>query len=727
MASNQVQNPAPAAAEESPPAAPVPINLDDPRWYLNRELTWLDFCGRVLHEAEDERNPLLERVKFLAIVGSNLDEFFMKRIGGLKQLVGAGITEQTVDGRTPIQQIEECYLRVRQIEADMRRVAADLTVKLSDHGIQIISVKDVKSKEQKRLRALYKDRFFPLITPQAIDPAHPFPFISNLSLNLLVKVRRARSDATSLVRVKVPVGPAMPRFIKVPGRTRTFVRIEDMIETYLDLLLPGMDVTSCERFRVTRNAITEKDEDEADDLLELIQSELRERKFAPIVRLEVEQSMKANSRRMLARALGLDHHTDVFKQTGPLAMRDLFEIASIPMAHLHDPPHEPVEPASFANADSVFDLIRRDGSLLVHHPYQSFKATVERFLLEASRDPAVRAIKTTLYRTSEDTRIIDALIDAARHDKQVAVVVELKARFDESKNIQWANRLEEAGIHVTYGVVGLKTHCKVIYVLRQEGDKVVRYAHIGTGNYHAGTARLYSDFGFFTCDESITRDLTELFNYLTTGFGQDREYHSILTSPDRLKAALIMRCEREIENAQEGEKALIRMKINALEDADITRALYRASQAGVQVQLIVRDSCRLRPGIEGLSENISVISIVGQFLEHTRIYHFHNRGKDEYFIGSADAMKRNLESRVEVVAPVRDRTLQDKLNHFFTVQLTDQRLAWDMQSDGSFVQRQPANAEEARGSQERLIAHFRRRAGLDLTTHVERLPNRNSE
>ena len=696
------------SSQTAPTALEPPFDPGDSRWYLNRELTWLEFNRRILAEAVDERTPLLERVKFLAIVGGNLDEFFMKRVGGLKQQVGAGLAVRTVDGRTAAEQIDEGYALVRELESRMHTIAAALGQELAAADVRLTPVTELSDPQRTALRALYRERYFPLITPQAIDPAHPFPFISNLSLNLLVKVRRRNGATAALVRVKVPVGPAMPRFVAIDSGT--FVAIDDVIAANLDLLLPGMEIESCERFRVTRNAITEKDEEEADDLLELIQSELRERKFAPIVRLEVETAMRPGSRRLLARALGLDHHSDVFEQNGPLSYRDWFELAFLDRPDLRDPPHEPVVPTLFAEADDVFSLIRRNNSVLVHHPYESFKATVERFLLEASTDPKVRAIKMTLYRTSEDTRIIDALVEAARNDKQVAVVVELKARFDESKNIRWASRLEEAGIHVTYGVIGLKTHCKVIQVLRQEGNAVVRYAHIGTGNYHAGTARLYTDLGLFTCDEAITADLTEVFNYLTTGFGRDRHYRALLTSPLRLKQGLLDRIEREVAHQRAGRGGHLRMKLNALEDEDITRALYLASQAGVRIELIVRDTCRLRPGVPGVSDTITVISVVGRFLEHERVFHFHNGGDDEYYIGSADAMKRNLESRVEVVAPVRDRMLQSRIDQILSLQLSDQRQAWELQSDGSYRQRQPTGREQQVGCQARLIALAQRRA-----------------
>jgi polyphosphate kinase len=456
-----------------------------------------------------------------------------------------------------------------------------------------------------------------------------------------------------------------------------------------------MLVESYELFRVTRNANTERDEDEADDLLALIESELRDRRFAPIVRLEVLEGMNPVHRGMLAAELGLDERADVFEVDGMLSMRDLGELASLDVPTLHDPAHHPVDHPRLTIGRSIFHVIRDSGSFLLLHPYESFSTSVERFLREAAEDPKVRAIKMTLYRTSSDSKIIGYLSDAARNGKQVAVVVELKARFDEAANIRFATRMEEVGVHVTYGVVGLKTHSKVILVIRQDYNGLRRYAHIGTGNYHPVTARFYADFGLLTCDSTIGEDLTELFNYLTTGYMPERPYRKILPAPTVLKRALLMRIDREIKNSTAAAPGLLQFKMNALEDVDITRALYRASQAGVKVELIVRDTCRLRPGIAGLSENVRVVSIVGRFLEHGRIYYFRNGGAEEYFIGSADCMKRNLESRVEVVAPVEDLQLRKELRAVLDIQLRPNRCQWEMQSDGTYIRSQAADAAPA--------------------------------
>ncbi|MEJ2576120.1 MAG: polyphosphate kinase 1 [Gammaproteobacteria bacterium] len=693
----------PDAVEQT--AAEVSLPLDAPELYLNRELTWLVFNRRVLHEAEDPRTPLLERLKFVAIVGSNLDEFFMKRIGGLKQQLGAGMQKLTVDGRTPKQQIDECYDVVRDLEARQREALHLILRELREHDIKILAWQELDPVDQAYLRDHYHDNIFPLITPQAMDPAHPFPFISNLSLNLLVQARfPGEAGKASLTRIKVPVGSGAPRFLQLPERSH-FVPLEDVIRNNLDMLMPEMELVSAHMFRLTRNANTERAEEHADDLLSLIESELRERRFAPIVRLQVQGDIDETSRGMLAAELGLDENLDVFNAGGDLlALRDLFQVAFLDVPELHDVPHQPIDHPELTDNRNIFHIIRERGPILLQPPYESFVTSVERFLKEASSDPKVRAIKMTLYRTSADTKVVDYLIRAARNGKQVAVVVELKARFDEAANIRWATHMEEAGVHVTYGVVGLKTHSKIILVVRQDYSGLKRYCHIGTGNYHAGTARLYSDLGLLTNDGDIGHDATELFNYLTTGYTPQRNYRKLLPSPRMLKAALLKKIKRERELHSAEQPGLIQFKMNALEDADITRALYEAARDGVRVDLIVRDTCRLRPGIPGLSESARVISIVGRFLEHTRIYYFQNGGDEEYFIGSADAMKRNLESRVEVVAPVEHPDLRSELRQLLDIQLKDQRSAWDMQSDGGYVQRMPSGEADSVGSQEQQIA-----------------------
>jgi polyphosphate kinase len=709
------QKSATAPRERAVTAPDVPgaekFDLGAPEYYLNRELTWLAFNRRVLHEAQDKRNPLLERVKFLAIVSSNLDEFFMKRIGGLKTQVGAGVKDRTVDGRTPQQQIDECYKVVRDIEEQCDALLPLLLDTLRTHGIEVLSYAELGEQEKRVLREHYIESIFPLVTPQGFDPAHPFPFISNLSLNLFVTLHyRDEPEELLRARVKVPVGQGIPRFLRVGEAGQRFVPLEQVMRDNLDLLFPKMEVVSCELFLVTRNANSSRDEDKADDLLAMIESEVRDRRFASIVRMVVDRSMGEFHRGMLAAELGLSE-ADVFFVDGLLAMKDFFELVGLDVPELHDPPHHPLDHTRLDDTRSIFHTLREAGTVLLQHPYESFATSVERFLKEASRDPKVLAIKMTLYRTSRATKVIDYLIDAAQNGKQVAVVVELKARFDEAANIRWASRLEEAGIHVTYGVVGLKTHSKVILVVRRDYSRPRRYAHIGTGNYHAGTARLYSDLGILTCDDEIGQDLTEFFNYLTTGYTPKRHYSKILPAPKLMKRSLLDKIRREIVIAQAGEQGLIQFKVNALEDSDITRALYEAALAGVRIDLIVRDTCRLRPGISGLTENVRVISVVGRFLEHTRIYYFLNGGEEEYYIGSADTMSRNLENRVEVLAPVLEPTLCADIRSILDEQLTDQRNVWDMQSDGTYVQRQPLDADDA-GCQVKRIrsAEERRRA-----------------
>lgn len=686
----------------------VPKNLRTPKLYLNRELTWLSFNRRVLNEARDPRTPLLERVKFLAIGAMTLDEFIMKRIGGLKQQVGAGVHRPTVDGRTPQQQVDECLAEIDEIEKVKRDTYLTLVRELAKHDIKIVAYKKLTPAEKEYIRAYYLTNIFPLVTPLAMDPAHPFPHLSNLSLNLLASLQQGDENESIMARVKVPVGSGVPRFLRI-GDDNHFVPLEEVMANNLDLLFPDRNIHSCELFRVTRNANTEKDEEHADDLLDMIETELRDRKFAPIVRLQTAAGILPLHRGMLAAELGLDEDKDISQSDVMIGMKDLMEIASLDIPELRDSAHRPIDNVTLQDPRNIFHIIRENDSILLQHPYESFSTSVERFVREASRDPKVMAIKMTLYRTSAGTAILDYLMDAARNGKQVAVVVELKARFDEAANIQWANLLEEVGVHVTYGVVGLKTHAKAILVVRRDFNGLRRYAHIGTGNYHAGTARMYCDLGLLTSDEDIGHDLTELFNYLTTGCKPSRNYRKILTAPKAMKKALLEKIDREIALHSAETPGHIRLKTNALEDADIVESLYRASQAGVKVDLIVRDTCRLLPGVKGLSENIRVIGVVGRFLEHTRIYNFMNGGDPEYYIGSADLMRRNLKSRVEIIAPVEDPGHQRELDAMLEAQLNDQRNVWDMQPDGSYVQRHPETRQKSAGCQLALVAAAEKR------------------
>jgi len=670
-------------------------DLDDPALYLNRELTWLAFNRRVLAEAENTDNPLLERIKFLSIFDSNLDEFFMKRIGGLKQQLGAGLRTLTVDGRSPREQLELCREQVIEALADRAMIMRELLDSLAAEGIRIESWADLDGSARPAVRRQYRKNVLPLVTPLAIDEAHPFPFISNLSINLLVEIHDPTEDDPHLVRIKAPITDYTPRLMQI-GEELRFVRIEDVILNNLDLLLPGARVLSAGFFRVTRNAIVERDGETANDLLEMIEAELRDRQFAPVVRLEVSPDLSPALREHLVRELEFSGPEDIFESRDMLGVRDLMQLVGLDRPDLKDPPHVPVDHPRLARAASIFDELDTHGPILLKHPYQSFDTSVIRLLREAVLDPYVLAIKTTLYRTSEESEIVPLLIEAVKHGKQVAVAVELQARFDEAANIRWANRLEEAGIHVSYGVVGYKTHTKAMLILRRKPQGGLRrYVHIGTGNYNSTTARLYSDLGLLTSDKVIGADTTEIFNLMTSGSLSGRRYTELLVSPLTMKPRLLRLIEREIEHHRDRGDGLIQLKTNALEDADIVRALYEATRAGVQVDLIVRDSCRLRPGIPGLSESARVVSIVGRFLEHARLYYFRNGGSEEYYIGSADLMSRNLERRVEALVPIKTPPLMEELREFLDLQLEDRYGAWLLDADGSYQRSASTAGEDA--------------------------------
>ncbi|GBE30679.1 polyphosphate kinase [bacterium BMS3Bbin04] len=656
--------------------------LDAPGMYLNREMTWLNFNRRVLHEAEESANPLLERLKYVAICSSNTDEFFMKRIGGLKQLIGAGVRSFSIDGRSPEEQLRWAYEEIMRLENDKSEIFENLRRLLKPRGIDILDYQDLTGEEAENLRNHFVENIFPLVFPQGVDPAHPFPFISNLSLNLLVTIKHLSHGESSLARVKVPVGLDVPRFIKI-GDSLRFVKAEDVIAHNLDLLFPGVEIENIDLFRVTRNSNTEKNEEQADDLLELIEKEVRDRAFAPIVRLQVEADMDPLHLEMLLSALKLDE-SDVFMIDGMVGKNDLMELASLNLPDLKYPAHRPIEHPRLHGVKHIFHALRREGDILLVHPYESFTSSVERLLREAAEEPKVRAIRMTLYRTSSESRVVEYLKAAVANGKQVAVVIELKARFDEQANIAWANQLEKVGIHVTYGVLGFKTHTKLIQIVRKDYNGFRTYTHVSTGNYHADNALQYTDLGLMTCDREIGRDVTEIFNFLNTGYSPSRKYQKLLMAPSTLKRGLLSKIEREIEHQQKNHNGLIRMKLNALEDKDIVRALYQASHAGVKIELCVRDSCRLRPGVPGLSDSIQVRSIVGRFLEHSRVFHFHNGGEDELYIGSADAMRRNLEHRVEVLCPVDDGLLQKELIAILDHCFSNKYNHWEMQSDGTY-------------------------------------------
>ena len=695
--------------ESTEPPVSGPIDLDSPELYLNRELTWLQFNRRVLHEGTIPENPLLERLKFFAIFSSNIDEFFMKRIGGLKIQVATGVSTLSVDGHTPSQQLAAAQAMVTEIENERDRCLPDLLAQLEENGICILKYNQLDKKEKEEIRQYYIDNIFALVTPQVIDPAHPFPFISNLSLNIQVTIQPDTEEGEPiLARIKVPVGTGISRFIQITG-SHHFVTLEDVMANNLDLLFPDVKIITHDFFFVVRNAASEREESGANDLMEMIELELRDRRIAPTVRLVVNTGMDEFREGLLAAELGLDPDQDVFEREGLMMQKELMQLAMLPIPELQAPPHFPVNHYRLQERQrSIFHILREAESILLQHPYESFTTSVVRFIEEAVRDPKVRAIKMSLYRTNRETRIVDLLIEAAQNGKQVTVVVELKAKFDEAANIEWAERMEQAGIHVTYGVIGLKTHCKVIMVVRQDYSGIRRYVHIGTGNYHGGTARQYTDLGLITCDEEIGHDVTELFNYLTTGYTPKRNYKKILPAPKHLKRRLLENIKREIGSHTKQNPGLIQFKVNALEDRDLVKALYQASQAGVTVDLIVRDTCRLRPGLAGVSDHITVTSIVGHFLEHSRIFYFRNGGHEEYLIGSADLMQRNLESRVEVVTPITPRHLQEELRLVLNTLLDDSTNTWEMQSDGSYVKRKPKSGK-ALGCQHKMIEYAQAR------------------
>ncbi|MBI5946514.1 MAG: polyphosphate kinase 1 [Chloroflexi bacterium] len=686
------------AAAPSPrlPTAPA-WDLDDPALYLNRELSWLEFNERVLAEASDPRNRLLERVKFLAITASNLDEFYGKRVGWLKRVHRADPRMRTVDGRTVAEQLDLVVARCgAQRRAAGARWRDELRPALAAHGISIVPFTGLDEPTRARITAYFEQAIFPVLTPLVVDPAHPFPFISSGSLSVALNVRHPGTGQDRFARIKVPQN--RPRFIEA-GDLR-FVPIEDVIAAHVHMLFPGMEVTDWHTLRVIRSAETGSSGEEASDLLELIESELRRRRLAEAVSLEISGTLPPARIELLLEELELQEG-DIFFSDGPLGLADLFQVASLPLRDLADPPFIPAVPSAFVNVtdDASFFTAIRERDILVHHPYESFDATVARFVDEAADDPAVLAIKQTMYRTSPDSPILAALIDAASRGKQAAVLVELTARFDEANNIEWARKLESAGVHVAYGQPNLKIHSKICLVVREEVTGVTMYAHVGTGNYNSRTARLYTDLGLFTADPAICADLLRVFNYLT-GYSEVLETKELLVAPTNLRPELERRVRREIANANAGRPARIIFKMNALEDREFTRLLYEACQAGVKVDLIIRGICRLRPGLPGLSQTARVVSVIGRFLEHSRVYYFENGGAPEYFIGSADVMKRNLDERIEVLAPVRQPDLQRQLSELLEMLLADRRQAWRL--DDATWSRDPAAADP--GPHEQLLA-----------------------
>ena len=670
--------------------------------FLDRELSWLRFNQRVLELAEDHTLPLLERARFLAIFTSNLDEFFMVRVAGLKRRIAAGVAVPAASGLMPTEVLDLILNTTRGLVERQARVFRDEVVPaLAEVGIELVRWDDLDREEQKTCKRLFRDRVFPVLTPLAVDPAHPFPYISGLSLNLAVLIRNPRTQKEHFARVKVP--PIFARF--VPVGNQRFVPLEDVIREHLKRLFPGMDVLEVHTFRVTRNEDLEVEEDDAENILAALEKELLRRRFGPPVRLEVEESIAPQVLALLVSELGVSEK-EVFRLRGPLDLRGLHDIADLPRQELKYPAFLPTTHLLLAEVESaapvdVFKATRRH-DVLLHHPYDSFATSVQRFLEQAAADPHVLAIKQTLYRTSGDSPIIDALVDAAEAGKQVLVIVEIKARFDEEANIRWARKLEQAGCHVVYGLVGLKTHCKLSMVVRDEPDGIRRYTHIGTGNYNPKTSRMYEDLGLLTTNERIGEDVAHLFNNLS-GWSRNATYDELLVAPDSIRTGLVDQIHREVAHHQAGRPARIRLKANSVVDEAIIDALYLASQAGVPVELLVRGICALRPGVPGLSETITVRSILGRFLEHSRIFWFENGGEPTAWIGSADMMHRNLDRRVEVLVRLPGGSV-GQIERLLDLAFAPGTTAWELDSTGEWHRN-----EGTKHLQEALIESQRRR------------------
>ncbi len=668
--------------------------------FINRELSWLEFNSRVLAQAEDPSLPLLERVKFCAIWCSNLDEFFQVRVAGLKDQMAGQFTGTTPDGRTAAQQLHEIRIEVDRQMDRAARCLSGLTVEMADAGIEILNWDDLDDEDRKFLSGEFDDRIYPVLTPLAVDLGHPFPYISNLSLSLGVLMIDPADGHQRFARLKVPA--TFGRFLQLPDEHR-FVPIEQVVAAHLPTLFPGMEITETVAFRVTRNADLAVDEGEAQDLLAAVEVELRRRRFRSVVRLEVEHLVSSEIRNLLIEELDIERD-DVYEVDTLLELSSLWDLFAVDRPDLKNPSWKPVNPLpSKAPGDQPIDLFARirEGDILVHHPYDSFTATVQEFIWQAANDPKVLAIKLTLYRTSGDSPIVRSLIRAAESGKQVAVVVELKARFDEEANIEWARRLEQAGVHVAYGLVGLKVHAKTCLVVREEADGVRRYCHIGTGNYNSITARVYTDLGLFTADPEVGVDLTQLFNSLT-GYGRDIQFRRLVPAPQALRPTVTELIRNEAARGPEGR---IIMKMNSLADAELVEALYEASQAGVEIDLIVRAICCLRPGVPGMSDTIRVRSLIGRYLEHSRIYYFGNGedvGAPAYYIGSADLMPRNLIRRIEALVAVVNPELRHRLDQVLEYNLKDDTLAWDLLADGSWQRTQSQAGFEAHTAFERL-------------------------
>ena len=708
---------------ETPPpgASPASTNLRDPSLYLNRELSLLSFQRRVLEEAEDEQNPLLERVNFLSIVGSNLDEFFMVRVAGLIAQMDAGILDTGPDGLSPRAQLVAIRRDVKRLTADIHKcLSTAIYPALQEAGIQIIDYAKLTDTQQKVAAKYFSETVFPVLTPLAFDPGRPFPHISNLSLNLAVLIRD-RHGHDHFARLKVP--DSLPQLVPVnrsakpkgkrkgPPKRVELVWLEQVIAAHLPALFPGMKVIESHPFHVTRDADIAIRELEAEDLLETIEEGVRQRRFGSVVRVMVSDEMPAHILDILTNNLEIQA-SETYRINGPLSLKRLMALHELDRPDLKEAPFVPAIPAVLLQTspeNDIFTLIARQ-DILLHHPFDSFQPVID-FLMKAAHDPGVLAIKSCLYRVGRNSPVVEGLLEAIEEDKQVAVLVELKARFDEESNIEWARALERQGVHVVYGLIGLKIHCKVMMVVRREGDKIARYVHLSTGNYNAVTAHLYTDIGMFTASEEVAEDVTHLFNYLT-GYSAKADYKRLLVSPVNLRARLMEMIEREIDHQKRGRKGRLIFKTNALVDPEFIRALYRASQAGVKVELLVRGICCLRPGLAGISENIEVISIVGRFLEHSRVYYFRNGGDVEVYVGSADVMTRNLDHRVEVLFPIADTKLIARIQDDVLARyLADTVKARRMLPDGTYVRRKPSDGKRGLNTQESLIAKRRAQAG----------------
>ena len=650
--------------------------------FLDRELSWLDFNQRVLELAEDSSLPLLERVNFLSIFASNLDEFFMVRVASLKRRIATGIATQSASGLSPQEVLGKISERTRDLqERHANLFAGEISSALGAHNIQIVHWSTLNDEEHQQLRDYFVNQVFPVLTPLAVDPAHPFPYISGLSLNLAVVLRNPKTGGQHFARVKVP--PLLPRFVEVQGETRRYVPLEDVMGEFMSDLFPGMEVLQHHTFRVTRNEDLEVDEDEGENLLVQLEKELLRRRFGPPVRLEVAEDIDPQVLELLQRELSVKDY-DVFHLPEPLDLKSLSSIAFLPIPELQFEPHAITTNRYLASEDDeAVDIFAslREREVLVHHPYESFATSVQAFLEQAAEDPQVLAIKQTLYRTSGDSPIVDALIDAAEAGKQVLALVEIKARFDEQNNIGWARKLEAAGVHVVYGLVGLKTHCKLSLVIRQEGSQLKRYCHVGTGNYNPKTARYYEDLGLLTSRDAVGEDLTQLFNQLS-GYASEPQFKSLLTSPVGVREGLTLRIKREIEHQLAGRPARIRFKMNSLVDEQIIDELYFASMAGVPIDILVRGMCALKPGVPGLSDTVKVHSILGRYLEHSRIFSFANGGDPDVYIGSADMMHRNLDRRVETLVKITQTDHLREIHELLDLAMSDDVSVWELDSSG---------------------------------------------